>query len=312
VISSFIVNQTLYICHVNGVKKLIVIVGPTAVGKTEVAINLALTLNTEILSADSRQIYTELEIGTAKPTVNELKRVPHHFINTKSIKEDYDAGQFGRDALNLLSQLFQKKDTVILCGGSGLYIKAVCEGFDHMPEVPSGMREQIINEYNERGLSWLQAKVEEVDPDYFAQVDVRNPQRLMRALELNYASGKSLNELRNKRRIEHPFSIVKIGLELEREALYSRIDQRMDKMIESGLFEEARKFYPLRELNALQTVGYQEIFGYFDGLYDREEAIRLLKRNSRHYAKRQMTWFKKDKEIKWFSPSEIDKIFEVI
>ncbi len=302
----------MYICTVNEVKKLIVIVGPTAVGKTAVAIKLALALKTEILSADSRQVYTELEIGTAKPSPDDLKQVLHHFVNTKSIKEEYDAGQFGRDALTLLTLLFQEKDTVILCGGSGLYVKAVCEGFDDMPNVPSGIREKIIEEYREKGLSWLQGKVEEVDPDYFAQVDVKNPQRLMRALELNYAAGKSLNELRHGRKTEHPFSIVKIGLELDREALYNRIDQRMDSMIESGLFNEAQQFYSQRELNALQTVGYQEIFGYFDGLYDREETIRLLKRNSRHYAKRQMTWFKKDKEIKWFSPIEVDKIFGII
>jgi tRNA dimethylallyltransferase len=302
----------LYICIVNGVKKLIVIVGPTAVGKTAVAIKLAEVIKTEILSADSRQIYTELDIGTAKPTPDELKQVPHHFVNTKSIREEYDAGQFGRDALNLLNRLFQEKDTVILCGGSGLYIRAVCEGFDDMPNVPPGVREQIIEEYKEKGLSWLQAKVEEVDPDYFTQVDVKNPQRLMRALELNYAAGKSLNELRNRKKKEHPFSIVKIGLELDREALYNRIDQRMDSMIESGLFDEAKQLYPQRELNALQTVGYREIFGYFDGLYDREEAIRVLKRNSRHYAKRQMTWFKRDREIKWFSPIDIDKIFGII
>ena len=297
---------------VNGAKKLIVVVGPTAVGKTAVAIQLALALKTEILSADSRQIYTELEIGTAKPSASELQLVPHHFINTKSIKEEYDAGQFGRDALDLLSQLFKKADTAILCGGSGLYVKAVCEGFDDMPVVPPGIREQIIKEYQEKGLSWLQTKVGEVDPDYFAQVDVKNPQRLMRALELNYASGKSLNELRNRKKTDHPFSIVKIGLELERETLYSRIDQRMDAMIASGLFEEAKKFYPMRNLNALQTVGYQEIFGYLDGLYDREEAIRLLKRNSRHYAKRQMTWFKKDKEVNWFMADKVDGIYELI
>ena len=297
---------------VNGAKKLIVVVGPTAVGKTAVAIQLALALKTEILSADSRQIYTELEIGTAKPSASELQLVPHHFINTKSIKEEYDAGQFGRDALHRLNQLFKKTDAVILCGGSGLYVKAVCEGFDDMPFVPPGIREQIIKEYQEKGLSWLQTKVGEVDPDYFAQVDVKNPQRLMRALELNYASGKSLNELRNRKKTDHPFSIVKIGLELERETLYSRIDQRMDAMIASGLFEEAKKFYPMRNLNALQTVGYQEIFGYLDGLYDREEAIGLLKRNSRHYAKRQMTWFKKDKEVNWFMADKVDGIYELI
>lgn len=305
------VNQTSYICIMAGVKKLIVIVGPTAVGKTAVAIKLAEAVKTEILSADSRQIYKELEIGTAKPSSDQLMRVPHHFVNTKSIRDEYDAGQFGRDALDLLNQLFQEKDFVILCGGSGLYVKAVCEGFDDMPEVQPGVRQQIIEEYKEKGLYWLQSKVEEVDPDYFAQVDVKNPQRLMRALELNYASGKSLKELRHKKKTNHLFSIIKVGLELERGELYNRIDQRMDTMIASGLFEEAKQLYPQRELNALQTVGYQEFFGYFDGLYDRDEAIRLLKRNSRHYAKRQMTWFKKDKEVRWFRPDKVDEIIDL-
>jgi len=297
---------------VNRVKKLIVIVGPTGVGKTDVAIKLAEAFKTEILSADSRQIYTELEVGTAKPTHNQLRQVPHHFINTKSISEEYDAGQFERDALHLINQLFLEKDVLILCGGSGLYVKAVCEGFDDMPMVPSGVREQIIDEYRQKGLNWLQSKVEEVDPDYFAQVDVKNPQRLMRALELNYSSGKKISELRKKNKVVRPFEIVKIGLELERVKLYRKIDQRMDKMIETGLFEEAESFYSQRNLNALQTVGYQEIFGYLDGLYDRHEALRLLKRNSRHYAKRQLTWFKRDKEINWYTPDKFDKILEFI
>ena len=306
------INLTLYICQVKGVKKLIVIVGPTAVGKTAVAIQLALALKTEIISADSRQIYRELEIGTAKPSSEQLMQVRHHFINTKSITEEYDAGQFGRDALGVAEELFQKNDTVILCGGSGLYVKAVCEGFDEMPEVSVSVREGIIVEYKEKGLEWLQWKVKDVDPDYFAVVDQKNPQRLMRALELNLAIGKSITELRKQKKLEHSFSIVKIGLELDREELYKRIDQRMDTMIESGLFEEAKRLSPQRNLNALQTVGYQEIFGYFDDLYDRAEAIRLLKRNSRRYAKRQMTWFKKDKTIKRFKSHEVDRILEYV
>ena len=289
-------------------KRLIVMVGPTAVGKTGLAIRLAAQLRTEIISADSRQVFRELEIGTARPSPEELAQVPHHFVGIKSIQEEYDAGQYGRDALETIDQLFEKHDVVILCGGSGLYVKAVCEGFDDLPSVPDGVREKIMAEYSEKGLTWLQRQVEENDPDYFMTVDQRNPHRLVRALELHYATGKPIGELRQKKKQERHFAIVKIGLELERDALYSRIDQRMDAMIEAGLFEEAERMYPMKSLNALQTVGYQEIFGFFDGHYDKEEAIRLLKRNSRHYAKRQLTWFKKDKEVRWFRPDQVQEI----
>ncbi len=298
----------MYICLVNKSKRLIVIVGPTAVGKTSVAIQLAQQIGTEIISADSRQIYRELEIGTAKPSHQELGLVKHHFINIKSIVEDYDAGQFGRDALVLIHELFKKFDSLILCGGSGLYVKAVTEGFDEMPKVIDGVREKIIKDYEENGLAWLQEQVEASDPDYFSIVDQKNPQRLMRALELNYSTGHSVKALRKKNKLNHSFEIVKIGLALDRGELYQRIDTRMDRMVEAGLFKEAQHFYSHRELNALQTVGYQEIFGFLDGLYDKEEAIRLLKRNSRRYAKRQMTWFKKDKEVKWFKPDEFERI----
>ena len=289
-------------------KRLIVMVGPTAVGKTGLAIRLASQLRTEIISADSRQVFRELEIGTARPSPEELAQVPHHFVGIKSIQEEYDAGQYGRDALETIDRLFEKHDVVILCGGSGLYVKAVCEGFDDLPSVPDGVREKIMAEYSEKGLTWLQKQVEENDPDYFMTVDQRNPHRLVRALELHYATGKPIGELRQKKKQERDFAIVKIGLELERDALYSRIDQRMDAMIEAGLFEEAERMYPMKSLNALQTVGYQEIFGFFDGHYDKEEAIRLLKRNSRHYAKRQLTWFKKDKEVRWFRPDQVQEI----
>jgi tRNA dimethylallyltransferase len=205
--------------------------------------------------------------------------------------------------------LFEKFDYLILCGGSGLYVRAVLEGFDEMPPVPEGVRERINKEYEANGLSWLQAQVKQVDPDYFEVVDIQNPHRLIRALELYRAWQKPMHELRQQKKLEHPFQIVKIGLELEREELYTRIDTRMDAMIEQGLFVEAEKFYPLRNLNALQTVGYREIFGFIDGLYDKDEAIRLLKRNSRHYAKRQLTWFKKDTNTKWFRP---DQVYEII
>jgi len=289
-------------------KKLIVLVGPTAVGKTEVALRLAKHFKTEIISADSRQIYKELEIGTAKPTPEELSLVQHHFINTHSIRQSYDAGAYGREALALIRMLFKKHSALILCGGSGLYIKAVLEGFDEMPRIPSGIRDQIIAEYELKGLPWLQQVVREIDPDYFEQVDINNPQRLIRALELFKASGQRVSQLRVKEKRSHDFQIIKIGLELDREQLYTRIDTRMDVMIEKGLFNEAEHFFPNRNLNALQTVGYREIFDYLEGKYDREEAIRLLKRNTRRYAKRQLTWFKKDPEVMWFQADQVDQI----
>ncbi len=296
----------------NSTKQLIVLVGPTAVGKTSVAVQLAKQLKTEIISADSRQIFKQLEIGTAKPTPQELAEVKHHFISIKSIDEEYSAGQFGRDALALISELFQNYNSLILCGGSGLYIKAVTEGFDDLPKVAEGTREKIIKDYEANGLGWLQTQVEAFDPEYYSIVDRQNPQRLMRALELHDSTGQTMDKLRNKKSINHSFRIVKIGLDLSREQLYERIDSRMNEMIKVGLFDEAKYFYPQRELNALQTVGYQEIFGFLEGLYDKDEAIRLLKRNSRRYAKRQMTWFKRDEEIKWFMPDQLLDILEAI
>ena len=289
-------------------KKLIVLVGPTAVGKTEVSLRLAEHFRTEIISADSRQIYKELEIGTAKPTPDELSRVTHHFINTHTLEQAYDAGAYGREALALIHTLFKKHTALILCGGSGLYIKAVLEGFDEMPEIPIGIRDQIVAEYELKGLSWLQQTVKEIDPDYFEQVDINNPQRLVRALELFKASGQRVSQLRVKEKRSHDFQIIKIGLELDRDKLYTRIDTRMDAMIEKGLFNEAEHFFPNRNLNALQTVGYREIFDYIEGKFDKEEAIRLLKRNTRRYAKRQLTWFKKDSDVMWVQADQVDQI----
>jgi len=293
-------------------KKLVVIAGPTAVGKTEVALRLAEHFKTEIISADSRQIYKEMEIGTAKPSTDELKRVPHHFINTHSIEQSYDAGAYGRDALALMHNLFKTHEILVLCGGSGLYIKAVLEGFDDMPEIPPGMREQIVAEYESKGLAWLQQELKNIDQDYFEQVDQNNPHRLIRALELFRASGKKASVLRAKEKRTHDFEIIKIGLELDRETLYARIDKRMDDMIEKGLFEEAGHFFSKRNLNALQTVGYREIFDYLEGNYDRVEVIRLLKRNTRRYAKRQLTWFKRDEEMHWFKPDQVEEMIELI
>lgn len=293
-------------------KKLIVIVGPTAVGKTALAIRVAKEFHTEIISADSRQIYRELTIGTAKPTEAELKEIPHHFINSHSISQDYDAARFGEEALLKIYSLFETHEYVVVCGGSGLYIKALLEGFDDIPEVPDAIRDLLIEEFEAKGLLWLQNKMRELDPEHFKTIDQKNPMRLMRALEVKMATGKSIASFQKKVTKNLPFSVVKIGLELERTKLYERIDKRMDEMIAAGLFEEAKQLYPFKDKNALQTVGYQEIVDFMDGKYDREEAIRLLKRNSRRYAKRQLTWFKRDEQINWFKPEDSVRILEHI
>ena len=291
-------------------RKLIVIVGPTAVGKTSVAMRLAEALQTDVVSADSRQFYREMNVGTAKPSEEELSRVKHHFINTRSIEEDYDAGRYGEEVQKVLAQLFSTKHAVILCGGSGLYVKAVLEGFDDMPDVPTSVREEITRQYEQTGLAWLQEMVHRGDPDYYEVVDRQNPQRLMRALEVIQHTGKPFSSYHQKRQRTLPFDVVKIGLRLERQALYDRIDLRMDQMIANGLFLEAERLFPKRHLPALQTVGYQEIFGFLEEHYDRSEAERLLKRNSRRYAKRQLTWFQRDKTIRWFDPADWGGILE--
>jgi tRNA dimethylallyltransferase len=291
---------------------LIVLVGPTGVGKTALAIKLAQAFNTEVISADSRQIFKQLTIGTAKPLPSELQMVRHHFVNSHSISEDYDAAQYGRDALRLLEKLFQQHDTLILAGGSGLYVKAVTEGFDDIPEIPTGIREELMQGYEQHGIEWLQREMEKLDPEHFKTIDQKNPHRLVRALEVKLATGSSIASFRTSSRKDHDFEIVKIGLELPREELYRRVDERMDKMIEAGLFEEAQDLYPHRHRQALKTVGYQEIFDFMDDKFSRDEAIRLLKRNSRRYAKRQLTWFKRDSDIHWFSPNAYDTILEFV
>ncbi|WMN06489.1 tRNA (adenosine(37)-N6)-dimethylallyltransferase MiaA [Marivirga arenosa] len=294
-------------------KTIVILAGPTAVGKTSLSIELAKQFNTEIISADSRQFYREMELGTAKPSKREMDGIVHHFINSHSIHDEYNVGDFEKDSLTLLSELFLKHDVVFVVGGSGLYVKALCEGIDEMPKIPQELRAQLNDEYLKFGLEYLQNELQAVDPEYYSIVDQQNPQRLIRALELFRATGKNMTYYRAQTsKIERPFNIIKIGLERPREELYQRINLRMDQMIAAGLFEEANKLYPFKNLNALQTVGYSEIFGYLDGDYDKEEAIRLLKRNSRRYAKRQMTWFKKDTEFKWFSPIDENFIREYI
>jgi tRNA dimethylallyltransferase len=293
-----------------GSKTLVAIVGPTAVGKTDVAMTLAKKFKSDIVSADSRQIYKELVIGTAKPSNSQLAEVTHHFVNYKSIGEHYDAGEYGREAVEVIKNLFLFMDVLLLCGGSGLYVKAICEGFDDMPEVPEATRKILIKNYEEKGVEWLQDELRTKDPDYFSVVDIHNPHRLIRALELIDASGMQVGHLRRKKKLKHDFNIVKVGLELDRDELYKRIDDRVDKMISGGLVEEAREFHSQQSLNSLQTVGYKEIFGYLGDEYDLTEAIRLLKRNTRRYAKRQLTWFKKDSEVKWFNADDLPGIMQ--
>ncbi|WP_226388935.1 tRNA (adenosine(37)-N6)-dimethylallyltransferase MiaA [Penaeicola halotolerans] len=291
-------------------KYLLVVVGPTAVGKTDLCLDLATYFHTEIISADARQFYQEMVLGTAKPSEEELSRVKHHLINNLSIHQNYNIAQFEKDVLQILDQAFQSHDIMILTGGSGLYVQAVCEGIDEMPSIPSALRASLNLQYQEKGLVWLQEEVKKLDPVYYEQVDRQNPQRLIRALEVCLHTSKPFSDFRVKDKVERPFEIIKIGLTRPREELYERIDHRMDLMIEAGLFEEAKSLYEHRALNALQTVGYQEIFAHLEGKYDREEAIRLLKRNSRRYAKRQLTWFGKDESIHWFHPDQRQEIIQ--
>jgi tRNA dimethylallyltransferase len=291
---------------------LVVITGPTAVGKTKVAIDVARRLKAQIISADSRQIFRELTIGTAKPSPEELKLVPHYFINSHSIAEQYDAATFASEALAQIHTLFKSDQFVVVCGGSGLYVRALIDGFDEIPEVSDTIREELNTQFKNHGLKFLQERMMAIDPEHFSVIDNKNPNRLIRALEVKIATGLSISSFQKKTKLDHKFSIKKIGLELPREQLYQRIDLRMDNMIEAGLFEEAEKLLPYKSHQALQTVGYQEIFGYLEGLYDKDEAVRLLKRNSRRYAKRQLTWFKRDTDIKWYSPDDLESILRFI
>lgn len=291
-------------------KEVIVIAGPTASGKTALAVELARKLGTEILSADSRQCFKEMNIGVAKPTVEEMQGITHYFIDSHSIQEDVNAGMYEQYALNVLSNIFEKKDKAILVGGTGLYIKALCEGLDNMPNIAKEIREQIIAKYNENGIVWLQTQVQVKDLDYWNQTDEKeNPQRIMRALEIVEATGKSILSFQSNTDKKRDFLIRKYAIEWPREQLYDRINQRVDIMIENGLVDEVKSLLPYRHLNALQTVGYSEIFDFLDGKIDLTTAIDKIKINTRHYAKRQMTWFKKDSSIEWIS---IEKFEEFI
>ena len=281
-------------------KNLIVIAGPTAIGKTAAAIKLAQHYKTVILSADSRQFYREMSIGTAKPTPQELAAAKHYFIDSISINETFTAGDYEKQCLELLDELFKTHEFVILVGGSGLFIKAITEGFDEFPDVKPGVRDLLNNELTDKGLNYLQGKLKVADPDYYSQVDLSNPQRVIRALEVYESTGQPYSSFRKAGVNKRPFNIIKLGLDLPRELLYQRINTRVDHMVAEGLIEEVRLLIPYKHLNALNTVGYSELFNYFEGETNLETAINLIKQNTRRFAKRQLTWFKKDQEIKWF------------
>lgn len=281
-------------------KYLITIVGPTAIGKTAMAIAVAKHFGCEILSCDSRQFYKEMSIGTAAPTPEELAAVPHHFVHHKSIFDSYSVGDFERDALSKLSGLFSTNDFAVLVGGSGLYVNAVLKGFDNFPEIDPFVRESLQEAYDANGLDWLQQRLEQLDPVYYAQVDTANPQRLMRALEVCIGTGKPYSSYLTGKSDERKFKPIVIGLTADRSILYDRINKRVDTMMEMGLEAEARSLYPYHELNALQTVGYRELFEYFDGFVELPTAVEEIKKNTRRFAKRQLTWFRRDESTKWF------------
>ena len=293
-------------------KYLIILAGPTAVGKTDLSIKLAQVLETEIISADSRQFFRELNIGTAKPTTIDLNAVKHHFINSHSINEPYSAGDFERDVLKLLTDLFKKYDCVILTGGSGFYIKAISEGLDMLPAPLPGLRESLTNRLVTDGLEILQKEVREVDPAFALTKEISNPQRVVRALEVFQTTGVPISAYQQKSAVGRPFKQIPIALDRDRSELYSRIDQRMDIMLEQGLVEEATDLIGFRGHHALQTVGYKEVFDFLDGLYDEKEMTRLLKQNSRRYAKRQLTWFRHQGAFHWFHPDNFDAILAYI
>ena len=293
-------------------KQLIIIAGPTAVGKTALSIQIAKALGTEIISADSRQFFKELNIGTAKPSEEELAQVKHHFINSHSISEVYSAGDFERDVLKLLETLFEMHDQVVMTGGSGFYIKAVSEGLDALPAPSEGLREALTSKLHEKGLAEIQKEVASIDPAFAATPEIANPQRVVRALEVFYTTGTPISQYQLKNTQHRPFEQILIALDRDRKELYERIDERMDIMLNDGLVDEAITLAPFRSHHALQTVGYKEVYGFLDGEYDEKEMIRLLKQNSRRYAKRQLTWFRHQGNFKWFHPNDYEAILKYV
>ncbi len=285
-------------------KFLITVLGPTAIGKTRLGIQLAEHFETEVLSADSRQFYREMRIGTAVPSDEELARVRHHFIQDRSVLEDYNVGSFEQDAIELLEDKFRTRKVMVMVGGSGLYVDAVLNGLDEFPEVDASVREKLVELLDEKGLEALQEMLQKLDPVSYERIDIQNRQRMVRALEICIGTGKPFSSFWMNRRKERSFRSIKIGLRADRQLVYRRINERVDLMMEQGLLEEARRLYPHRDLNALQTVGYRELFAHFDGDLSLEEAVSEIKKNTRRFAKRQGTWFRKDEDITWFDHDE--------
>ncbi|WP_321998065.1 tRNA (adenosine(37)-N6)-dimethylallyltransferase MiaA [Draconibacterium orientale] len=293
-------------------KTLVVITGPTGIGKTEVSIKVARHFNAEIVSADSRQIFKELNIGTAVPSTEELAAIPHHFIQSHSVEENYNASRYETEALELIDKLFQQKEVLLLVGGSMLYIDAICKGIDSMPDADREVRAALKKQLEEEGLESLRLQLKTLDPEYYKKVDLKNPNRIIHALEISIQTGKPYSSFRSDTPKKRPFQIIKIALNCDRQVLHNRINLRVDKMMEAGLETEARSVYHKKQLNSLNTVGYQELFAYFDGEISREKAIELIKRNSRRYARKQITWFRRDETVKWFEPTNTEEIIEWI
>lgn len=283
---------------------LLVLLGPTGVGKTALSLRLASMFQTSIISSDSRQFYREIPIGTAAPTREQLNQVPHYFVGTHSIFDSYNAGRFELDVIRLLNDLFRTNDTVVMVGGSMLYIDAVCNGIDDLPSIPAEIRQLVQEKYQTEGLESIRLWLKNLDFDYYRQVDLMNPQRIMHAIEISLLMDKPYSSLRTRTAKKRPFRIIKIGLTRPRAELYARINQRVDEMMALGLEEEARSLLPYKELNALNTVGFKELFDYFEGKYSRQEAVEKIKQHSRNYAKKQLSWFNRDADIHWFHPDD--------
>ncbi|MFA6277490.1 MAG: tRNA (adenosine(37)-N6)-dimethylallyltransferase MiaA [Pedobacter sp.] len=293
-------------------KTLVVVVGPTAIGKTALAIELAQFYHSEIISADSRQFFKEMNIGTAKPSEEELAAVPHHFINSHSVKTLFSTGDFEVQALQLMEVLFKKHDILIMVGGSGLYIDAICKGLDDLPEIDLTIREKLNQQLADEGIESIRTQLQELDPEYFTKVDQSNPQRMIRGLEVVLSTGQKLSSFLTANKKERPFNIIKIGLNTDRALLYERINHRVDVMIEAGQIAEAESLIPYRQYNALNTVGYSELFDYLDGKTDLASAVAMIKQNTRRFAKRQLTWFRRDENTTWFEPNQIDEIIQYL
>ena len=293
-------------------KTLIVITGPTAVGKTALCLDIAQHFGIPVINADSRQIYKELKIGTASPTIEQMRRVPHYFVGSLSLHDYYSASLFEQQVLEILQREFEHSDYALLTGGSMMYIDAVCNGIDDIPTVDDATREALKARLSSEGLEPLVEELRRLDPEYYEIVDKQNPRRVVHGLEICLMTGNTYTSFRKREKKERPFRIVKIGLNRDREELYNRINQRVDQMMTDGLLDEAQRLYPMRHMNALNTVGYKEMFAYIDGTWTLEEAVERIKGNTRRYARKQLTWYKKDEQIRWFHPDEIEQIYSYI